>query len=283
MSKMVIDDYIPSNETIIWSGRPDKKCMFFESIFNSMLIFALLWGIIDFSVISLVIKDFFPDPSEDVANPNFVNFLPILIFFGIHLMPVWIYLGGIIHSVVKNKSIRYVLTDKSAYFFNTASKQSVMNLSYIDLQCITLKRGFFDKRLNVGDILFERRMSLDLPLSYRSKSNVKSEYRYTFHDISDFAAGYRIATEAMQQEKGLNIPREKPRNNNYNGYGSNNYGNNNYSNNNYGNDGYGNDGYGNNNYGNNGYGNNNYGSNSYGNNGYGNNGFGDNNDQNRRY
>ena len=42
---------VGSNEKILYEGKPNKKCYIFESIFNPLLPFALLWAIIDFSIL----------------------------------------------------------------------------------------------------------------------------------------------------------------------------------------------------------------------------------------
>ena len=42
---------VGSNEKILYEGKPNKKCYIFESIFNPLLPFALLWAIIDFGII----------------------------------------------------------------------------------------------------------------------------------------------------------------------------------------------------------------------------------------
>ena len=42
---------IGKDEKIIYAGKPNKKCFIFESVFNPLLPFALIWGIIDFGFI----------------------------------------------------------------------------------------------------------------------------------------------------------------------------------------------------------------------------------------
>ena len=41
---------IGDNEKVKWEGKPNKKCFIFESIFNQLMPFALIWGIINFSI-----------------------------------------------------------------------------------------------------------------------------------------------------------------------------------------------------------------------------------------
>ena len=82
---------VGENEKIMWEGKPSKKCFIFESIFNPMLPFALIWAIIDLGFIGTVSK---------FGNDGFGFFL--IPFFLLHLMPVWIYLFGVIFSLYSN-------------------------------------------------------------------------------------------------------------------------------------------------------------------------------------
>ena len=42
---------VGNNEKILYEGKPSKKCFVFESIFNPLMPFALIWAIIDFGFI----------------------------------------------------------------------------------------------------------------------------------------------------------------------------------------------------------------------------------------
>ena len=42
---------VSENEKILYEGKPDKKCFIFESIFNPVMPFALIWGLIDFGIL----------------------------------------------------------------------------------------------------------------------------------------------------------------------------------------------------------------------------------------
>ena len=85
---------VGQDEKILYEGKPNKKCYIFESIFNPMLPFALLWGLIDFGFIG---ASFFTSDSRNIL-------FFIIPFFLLHLMPVWIYLGGILFTVKKYKN-----------------------------------------------------------------------------------------------------------------------------------------------------------------------------------
>lgn len=65
------------DETILYEGKPDKKCFVFESIFNPLLPIAIIWAIFDMGFLKL-------------GMGSFQFFLvPFMLF---HMMPVWIYL-----------------------------------------------------------------------------------------------------------------------------------------------------------------------------------------------
>ena len=52
---------IGPNEKIFYEGKPNKQCYIFESIFNPLLPFALIWAIIDFSILGMSISS----PDDD--------------------------------------------------------------------------------------------------------------------------------------------------------------------------------------------------------------------------
>ena len=69
------------DETILYEGKPDKKCFIYESIFNPLLPIAIIWAIFDMGFLGF-------------GMGSFQLFLvPFMLF---HMMPVWIYFFGII-------------------------------------------------------------------------------------------------------------------------------------------------------------------------------------------
>ena len=111
MGKSDLELLIGDNESIVWRGKPDFKCFVLESIFNPMLFFALIWGGVDFTILGLALKA--PMESNDGSPFSVAAFL--LVFFALHLMPVWMYLGGVIFSVLEYKHTEYIITDKAIY------------------------------------------------------------------------------------------------------------------------------------------------------------------------
>ena len=134
---------VGEDETIFYEGKPDKKCFIFESIFNPLLPFALLWAIIDFGIIG---STFFADEMKEMI-------LFIVPFFLIHLLPVWIYLGGILFTIRKYKNTYYIVTDKALYVSEGVFRKSILRKSFGELSNINLHRGIFDQIFKVGDII----------------------------------------------------------------------------------------------------------------------------------
>mgnify|MGYP006363400611 CR=1 FL=1 len=56
---------VGSNEKIMYEGRPNKKCFLFESFFNPLLPFALIWGIVDIAILGTV---FAQDESSEMLG-----------------------------------------------------------------------------------------------------------------------------------------------------------------------------------------------------------------------
>lgn len=134
---------IGSNEKVLYEGKPNKKCYIFESIFNPLLPFALLWAIIDFSVIGV---SFFSEGSKDIL----FFIIPFMLF---HLMPVWMYLGGVLFTAVRYKNTAYIVTDKAIYVSGGVFTRNINTKPFAELSHIDLHRGIFDQMFNVGDII----------------------------------------------------------------------------------------------------------------------------------
>ena len=134
---------IGPDESIYYEGKPNKKCYIFESIFNPLLPFALLWALIDFAVLGGIFM------SGKMGN----TLLFIIPFMLIHLMPVWIYLGGVFFTVKKYKNTAYIVTDRAIYVSDGIFAQTFNTKPFAELSRIDLHRGVFDQMFNVGDII----------------------------------------------------------------------------------------------------------------------------------
>ena len=133
---------VNNGEKILYEGKPSKKCFIFESIFNPMMPFAIIWAIFDFGIIGTSL--FFSDG-------NFLFF--IIPFMLLHLMPVWIYLGGVLFSFRKYKNTYYIVTDYGVYISNGIFVKQYNQKPFSELSHVDLHRGIFDQKFNTGDIV----------------------------------------------------------------------------------------------------------------------------------
>ena len=132
---------VGNDENILWRGRPDKKCFILESIFNPMLPFALIWGILDLTVVGFAF-----------GKGSGIE-LFILAFMAIHLMPVWIYIGGVLMSFRRYRNTAYLVTDKGVYISSGVFSKQFEMKPFTDLSHINIHRGIFDQFLGVGDVV----------------------------------------------------------------------------------------------------------------------------------
>ena len=142
----MIDDLkamVKPEEKILYEGKPDKKCFIFESVFNPLLPFALIWAIIDLGIIGTA---FFED------SPSGMGFF-LIPFMLLHMMPVWIYLGGVAFSVVRHRNTNYIVTDRAIYVSGGVFAKHFNVKPFAELSHINMHRGVFDQMFNVGDII----------------------------------------------------------------------------------------------------------------------------------
>lgn len=173
-----------NNERIVWSGRPKKSCFVLECIFNPMLIFAFIWFMFDFMFISQI---FSSDLSElDSSVWMFVG------FFALHLMPVWIYLGGVIFSFRKLKNTEYAITDKGIYSTNGCFSKQYNFKPFTDLSHVYIHRGIFDQWLGVGDVISECHHYAAVRSGNRHSDN------FTISDIPDYVEVCNIIKSIRQ-------------------------------------------------------------------------------------
>ena len=133
---------VGANENVLWKGKPNKKCFILESIFNPMLPFALIWALIDFGVVGGVMLG--------GGGPVAVFLVPFML---LHMMPVWIYLGGVFLSFQKYKNTEYIITDKGIYVSGGTFSYTYEMKPFTDLSHVNIHRGIFDQWLGVGDVV----------------------------------------------------------------------------------------------------------------------------------
>ena len=145
LAKSDLELMVGAKERILWRGRPNKKCYILEGIFNPMLPFAFLWLLID--------SAFFLAFTHGVGDTDGWD-LFLIPFFLLHMMPVWIYLAGILFVFRKYKHTEYIVTDKGVYVSGGLFAYTCQMKPFTEISRINIHRGIFDQQLKVGDVVF---------------------------------------------------------------------------------------------------------------------------------
>ena len=181
------------NENILWSGRPNLKCFILESIFNPLLPFAFVWALFDGFFIGTIFFATNNAPSTETTPP----LLLLVAFFALHLMPVWIYLGGVLFSYLKYKHTAFLVTDKGIYISGGIFAQSFEHKPFTEISHININRGVVDQLLGVGDIVLGEN---SIPAAPPRTLNKRQPAPPTICDIPDYKQVYDIIKELQQKE-----------------------------------------------------------------------------------
>ncbi len=143
MDKIDLKKSISPGETVYWQGKPDRKVFILHSVFNALLPIAAIWCIIDFTILSSTFREE-------------IDFLWFLVpFFAIHLMPVWIYLAGVIFSLRRFRNTKYLITDQAIYISGGVFSVNIEIKPLAQLSNISIRRGILDRRFGVGSIVLD--------------------------------------------------------------------------------------------------------------------------------
>ena len=158
---------VGKNETVFYEGKPEKKCFIFESIFNTLLPFAIIWAVIDVGFLG-----------RSAIGGMKMIMIPFILF---HMMPVWIYLAGVIFAFRKYKNTYYIVTDHGVYISSGIFAMNLETKSFAELSRVNLHRGIFDQIFHVGDVLITTnqftRNNMPAVLGINSISNYTEVYQ----------------------------------------------------------------------------------------------------------
>ena len=140
-----IDEVLDKNEQLLWRGKP-KKSAFILGAFFKMFPIALIWLLFD---VGFIVAMFATGAMK--SAPAYVPFI-LVVFFAIHLTPVWIWLANIITASIQHKNLEYAFTNKRIIIKSGIIGIDVQNIYYSEIESVNLKVGLIDKLLHVGDI-----------------------------------------------------------------------------------------------------------------------------------
>lgn len=176
---------VGKGEKILYVGKPDKKCFIFESIFNPLLPFAIVWGLFDMFFIGAAF-------SSDKADEAAFFIVP---FMALHLMPVWIYLGGALLSFRRYRNTAYIVTDKGIYASGGIFGRTYKSKPFAELSHVDLHRGIFDQWFGVGDIITTSAQANPATLNGRRTS---TNAGISIDSIANYAEVYKLVKQLQE-------------------------------------------------------------------------------------
>lgn len=164
---------VGTDETVLYEGKPDKKCFIFESVFNPLLPVAIIWAILDLGILG-------------AASQGFPSVMTPFILF--HMMPVWIYLFGVIFSFRRYKNTYYIITDHAVYISSGIFTMNLEAKTFAELSRVNLHRGVFDQLFHVGDI--------QITTNQMTKKNMPA--LLCINSISNYAEVYQLVKKLQK-------------------------------------------------------------------------------------
>lgn len=172
-----LEKILEPGERIIWEGRPKKNAYCINSI-AALTPFALMWLLLDSFFIITTISG-----GVDIFLAIF-----LIVFFSIHLMPVWIWIGQMLTANKKWKNVKYVLTDRRILIQDKT--MALVGINYKDIIKVDLYNFGLDKFFGVGDVHIE----------------FTEKYSYDDGDaqILDIVDAYEVYSEINRRALGVN-------------------------------------------------------------------------------
>lgn len=196
-------------ENVVWNGKPKKSCFVLECIFNPALGLSIIWFLVDMVFMSAALT------ATTSTSPGRYF---VLMFIFLHMMPVWMYLGGIISSIRKYRNTEYVVTDRGIYMTGGFFTKRYDFKPFTDLSHVNVNRGVLDQFLGVGDVISECHHGhafrlIDLP-DYLEVCSLIKQYQTDIYADTQFPNGFRPTINSGYQTSYLPYERA-PRNASY--------------------------------------------------------------------
>ena len=173
---------VGKGEKVLYSGKPDKKCFIYESVFNPLLPFAALWAVIDFGFIWGI---------THAEGERHLAYFAVP-FFLLHLMPVWLYLGGVLLTLRRDKNTSYIITEKAIYASEGTFSKQYKTKPFTELSHVDLHRGIFDQWLGVGDVVTASAQAAPGPNGKAQNADI------TLEDLPDYLEVYGLVKKLQE-------------------------------------------------------------------------------------
>lgn len=140
-----IYDLVKSDEQIIKTHMPSTTAY----VLRKLLLLSpviLIWLLVD-----VVFIIYIANIASDVAvNAGLV--VCMVVFFALHLMPIWLWIWGITQTCSDLRSMEYLLTNKRLIIKNGIKTPNFTIINLKDIEAINYKKRCTDKLLKDGDI-----------------------------------------------------------------------------------------------------------------------------------
>lgn len=135
-----IEDMIDKDESILLRLKPNKKVFVLSSILR-LLPIVLIWGALDIFAIT-----------QFASSVSGSDLWFMILFFALHLFPVWGWIAGIVKAYAEHKNIEYVFTDKRILIRSGIIGIDFKSMFYSEVESVSARVGILERIFKVGDI-----------------------------------------------------------------------------------------------------------------------------------
>ena len=144
---MRTEDFVEPGEQILWEGEMSARAALYEAAFGRRLPLAALWLILTCLVL------FTNDLPHGLIG---IMLSGGLFFFALFLLPVWLYLGGILKAKLKAGMIYYRVTNRGVYIRDgEADSERFIFKSYDEITAVSDEQNKHELRYGVGTVKLE--------------------------------------------------------------------------------------------------------------------------------
>lgn len=135
-------DVLFDGEAVLWQGKPQKFCYVLRK-FGPLLPFALIW---------LLFDGFFIGTMIATGAAKEIWWFMIL-FFGLHLLPVWSCIGKFIAANLEHKNIDYAITSRRLIARSGIVGLDFQSIDYADISNVRVDVSILERFFNVGTVI----------------------------------------------------------------------------------------------------------------------------------
>ena len=136
-----LNDILFEGEQVLWEGKPNKFCYIWRTS-GALLPFAIIWLLFDAFFIGVTVS----------TGATGEMFWFLLLFFGFHLMPVWICAGKFIKANAEYKNVVYAITDKRVIIRTGVIGVDFDSINYTDISKIKADVSVIESIFSVGSV-----------------------------------------------------------------------------------------------------------------------------------